>query len=83
MKRLTKKERKDYIKLHPLCVVCGKPATQVHHIEMVIEGGSNDESNLQSLCYDCHQDSDHARCIGRLEFVMDEEGSVMMKDDEG
>lgn len=51
---------------------------------MIIDGGGNEESNLEALCYNCHQDSDdHARCVGRMEFVMDENGKIKLKDDDG
>ena len=83
MKRLTKKQRNDYLKEHPICVECGNQATEVHHIKMISDDGSNEETNLKALCYDCHQDSDHSKCVGRLSFEMDAEGTVTLKDDEG
>ena len=54
-----RKIRNRYIKAHPLCEEClanGKitPATEVHHILPVNHGGSNDETNLKSLCKPCH-----------------------------
>ena len=49
-----------YIAAHPLCEAClglGKAsvATLVHHRKPLAEGGTNDESNLQSLCVSCHE----------------------------
>jgi 5-methylcytosine-specific restriction protein A len=38
----------------PCCELCGAPATVVHHLRPLREGGSNDASNLQSLCARCH-----------------------------
>lgn len=82
MSRLTKKQRNDYLLRHPLCVKCGEKATQVHHVKMIQDGGGNEEPNLPALCYQCHQDTDdHAKCVGRMEFVMDEDGNVTLKDD--
>lgn len=55
-----KKIRDRYISAHPLCEAClglGKAsvATLVHHRKPLSEGGTNDESNLQSLCVSCHE----------------------------
>lgn len=43
-----------------LCVACRKKgklteATEVDHIKPVAQQGTDDESNLQSLCAACHQ----------------------------
>ncbi len=51
--------RKRYITAHPLCEECFKhgiavPAEHVHHIIPLTDGGTNDESNLMSLCKSCH-----------------------------
>ena len=51
---------KAYLRKHPLCVQCEKdgyitPATEIHHIKMLRDGGSKyDESNLMALCHSCH-----------------------------
>lgn len=42
-----------------LCVECRKaghvtPATEVDHILRLERGGTDADSNLQSLCHDCH-----------------------------
>lgn len=77
MKRLTRVQRRDYLDRHRLCAECGAPATQVHHIKMIQDGGGNEESNLKALCYDCHDmTEDHAKCVGRLVIVLDEGGRV-------
>jgi len=54
-----KRIRAAYIAAHPLCEVCrddGRltPAVIVHHKVKLTEGGTNDWSNLQSLCSECH-----------------------------
>ena len=37
------------------CGKCGKAgALEVHHVKPLKEGGTNDPSNLQVLCRDCH-----------------------------
>ena len=51
--------RSAYAEKHPLCEECLKkglvvPMEQVHHIKPLSEGGSNDFSNLVSLCTSCH-----------------------------
>lgn len=48
-----------YISKHPLCENCLKagryvPAEEVHHIQPLDSGGSNDDENLMSLCKSCH-----------------------------
>jgi hypothetical protein len=51
------------------CLDCGRsPRThqvqlQVHHIVLVSEGGTNDESNLRTLCSQCHAGA-HAVHVG-------------------
>jgi 5-methylcytosine-specific restriction protein A len=40
---------------HCFCVLCKTAAaTEVDHITPLEQGGSNDESNLQGLCHECH-----------------------------
>ena len=58
--RQWKRIRDRYAKAHPLCERCLKegrltPMEEVHHILPVNRGGSNDDSNLMSLCHSCHQ----------------------------
>ena len=38
----------------PRCQRCNAPATDVHHILPVRQGGTHDPSNLISLCASCH-----------------------------
>lgn len=50
-----RKFRARFLNNHPLCEQCrlnGRytPATEIHHIKPLSEGGTNDESNLMPLC---------------------------------
>lgn len=38
-----------------LCVLCGRLASDVHHIVFRSQGGTNAETNLACLCRDCHE----------------------------
>lgn len=54
-----RKIRAQYVQLHPLCECCLKegryiPVEEVHHILPLERGGTNDFSNLMSLCKSCH-----------------------------
>ncbi len=54
------KLRKRLMMENPLCVVCFKQgkvqaATELDHIVPVSQGGSNEDSNLQFLCSECHR----------------------------
>lgn len=58
--------RTRYVHKHPLCEMCLKegryvPVEEVHHIVPLSEGGTNDESNLMSLCRSCHEKIHHER----------------------
>jgi 5-methylcytosine-specific restriction protein A len=46
--------RAEYLAHNPMCAVCGEKATQVHHVVSLRAGGTNEWSNLQSLCHSCH-----------------------------
>lgn len=52
------KKRDDYT-----CTTCGKkfpacsPYLHVHHIIPLSKGGTNEASNLTTLCYQCHVDN--------------------------
>ena len=57
--RSWKRIRDRYIKAHPLCETCLQQdlltsAAEVHHILPLRHGGTNDTSNLMSLCKPCH-----------------------------
>lgn len=67
-----RKLRTRFLNEHPLCEQCrseGKyvPATEVHHIKPVADGGKNDVDNLMALCRRCH-----ARIHGNLERIKSE-----------
>ena len=54
------KVRDRYVKLHPFCEMCFEEghfghADIVHHIKPLAEGGTNDESNLMSVCFHHHE----------------------------
>lgn len=46
--------RAQFLKRHPTCAECGRPATDVHHIVPKRQGGSDKWVNLQALCHECH-----------------------------
>ena len=46
--------RAAQLRAHPLCQDCGAPATEVHHQVPRWRGGTEDPSNLRSLCGPCH-----------------------------
>lgn len=63
--RAWKRIRDRYVHKHPLCEQCLKEGRyvaveEVHHVPLS-EGGSNDESNLMSLCRSCHEKIHHER----------------------
>ena len=54
-----RKIRDAYIKAHPFCENklhqgMGIPAVVVDHIKPLVDGGTNAENNLMSLCLSCH-----------------------------
>lgn len=54
-----RKLRALFLQKHPLCAECEKagrltPATEVHHIIAVKDGGSDHDDNLMGLCKSCH-----------------------------
>ena len=40
-----------------------KPARQVDHIVPKFEGGTDDDSNLQSICIECHRTKTQAEAL--------------------
>lgn len=57
--RAWKRIRNKYITEHPMCEECFKnniykPADEVHHKLPISDGGTNERSNLVSLCHSCH-----------------------------
>lgn len=56
--------RDRYVRIHPFCEMCLKEGRfvkveEVHHIVPLSRGGTNDESNLMSLCRSCHEKIHH------------------------
>lgn len=54
-----RKIRKQFMATNPLCMDCQaydrlQPATEVHHVVGLQDGGTHDENNLRSLCKTCH-----------------------------
>lgn len=50
------KARRCYLMVHPICVKCGQPATEVDHI-IPHRGDMKlfwDSTNWQPLCHECH-----------------------------
>ena len=45
-----RKLRVAFLRRHPVCEMCGEPATQVDHIVPKSRGGGNEWENLQALC---------------------------------
>lgn len=37
------------------CRVCGRPATELHHLQKRSQGGKWTEANIVSLCQTCHR----------------------------
>lgn len=48
------KLRMSVLRSSPGCAMCGQPATDVDHILPKRRGGTDDRSNLQTLCHACH-----------------------------
>lgn len=46
--------RKFFFKRNPMCSHCERPAVDVDHIVPIRAGGTNEFTNLQSLCRSCH-----------------------------
>lgn len=47
------KVRARFLRAHPTCG-CGAPASQVHHVVRVRDGGRHEPGNLRPLCASCH-----------------------------
>lgn len=53
------KVRRRYISMHPYCEKCFqngifREVDEVHHIRPLVDGGTNEDDNLMSLCRSCH-----------------------------
>ncbi len=56
--RAWKRIRDSYVKTHPFCEECYEkgilvPVAEVHHVIPLADGGTNERSNLRSLCRAC------------------------------
>ena len=54
-----RKLRTRFLNSHPFCEQCRQQgrytlATEVHHVKPLADGGTNELSNLMSLCRSCH-----------------------------
>lgn len=38
-----------------VCILCGRPATDVHHVTFRSQGGEDDINNVVCLCRACHE----------------------------
>lgn len=36
------------------CIICGRPAVNLHHVIHRSHGGTDDPSNLVPMCFNCH-----------------------------
>jgi len=57
--RPAERRKRFWLTMHPLCAECERndrveAATELDHIIELIDGGADDESNLQGLCHACH-----------------------------
>ena len=54
--------RRAFLRVNPLCVACGRPATIVDHIDGLgpLAPHGHDWANLQSLCWSCHSKKTNA-----------------------
>lgn len=62
--------RAKWLSAHPLCIMCEQrgrvtAATEVDHVIPLVEGGKDDDSNYQSLCYAHHKDKTSEEAKGR------------------
>lgn len=77
-----RKARKAWIIRHPLCAICGAPATDVDHI--IPHRGNRelfwDTGNWQSLCHECHSRKSYGerRKSGRKNPESDAEMGIMI-----
>lgn len=46
-----------------LCVLCGQPANDVHHVIFRSHGGQDELSNVVCLCRQCHEMAHGAHAI--------------------
>jgi 5-methylcytosine-specific restriction protein A len=51
-------KRLKHLREFPFCEVerCSNQADEVHHVKPLSQGGTHDDSNLRSLCFDHHHE---------------------------
>ena len=52
--------RAAFLKSHPVCVECGLPSKEAHHVKSKDEGGTDQWCNLLPLCKRCHSKATRA-----------------------
>lgn len=79
------KNTRKYIfnKYHGLCVECGKPGEEVHHIEWLTPSNINNldialgEDNLILLCRNCHISKHRKKEVTQQGLAFDESGELI------
>lgn len=79
------KNTRKYIfnKYHGLCVECGKPGEEVHHIIWLTPKNINNldialgETNLILLCRDCHMKKHRKKEVTKDGLVFNENGELI------
>ena len=59
------RRRRQFLREHPTCVLCGRPAMHVHHRIALRDGGDASDENLLALCHSCHSSVTIKQRIGR------------------
>lgn len=64
------RRRAAWLQAHPLCIHCHQAgrvqaAAEVDHVIPLADGGADDDSNMQSLCRDCHAAKTAAEAAAR------------------
>lgn len=84
-KRKAWKKCREYIynKYHGLCVECGKPGEEVHHITWLSPDNIDDasitlgEENLILLCRDCHMKKHRKKETTKSGLIFNENGELI------
>ena len=79
------KKCREYIynKHHGLCVECGKPGEEVHHIIWLSPDNMNDtsitlgEDNLILLCRDCHMNKHRKKEVTKTGLIFNDDGELI------
>src|SRR5688572_11599751 len=67
--RALQTRRATWFRYHPLCVLCEtkgrvSAAIELDHVIPLSKGGRDDESNIQGLCIDCHEEKTRSERAG-------------------